>query len=43
MSPEPCPAGTYNNITSMDDVTDCVDCTVGKYCEGLGNSYPTGN
>lgn len=38
----PCPNGTYNNLTGMSLEAHCVDCSVGKYCEGIGNSYPTG-
>lgn len=38
----PCPNGTYNNLTGMSLESHCVDCSTGKYCEGLGNSYPTG-
>ena len=41
-NPQPCPAGTYNNETGRDDVTDCSPCSVGQYCEGTGNSVPDG-
>ena len=41
-NPVPCPAGTYNNATGQDDITDCIDCTRGMYCEGTGNTLPDG-
>lgn len=40
--PIPCRNGTYNNVTGRFSESDCVDCPVGKYCEGLGNSVPDG-
>ena len=40
--PIPCRNGTYNNATGMDTESACVDCPVGKYCEGVGNSVPDG-
>lgn len=40
--PIPCRNGTYNNVTGRSSESDCVDCPVGKYCEGLGNSVPDG-
>jgi len=39
----PCPAGTYNPSTQRTSVTECIDCPGGEYCEGVGNSAPTGN
>ncbi|XP_033646870.1 uncharacterized protein LOC117306372 isoform X1 [Asterias rubens] len=40
--PIPCPPGTFNNITSLSLEEQCTDCIPGMYCEGPGNSYPTG-
>ena len=40
--PTLCPAGSFNNRTGGTSSSDCVDCTPGMYCEGVGNSYPTG-
>ena len=42
VSPQPCPAGTYNNKTGMDDATQCTDCPPGYFCQGVGNINPTG-
>ena len=35
--PVPCPIGTFNGETGMQQVSDCEDCTAGDYCyqEGL--------
>ena len=40
--PVPCPVGTFNNRTGATASSDCVDCTPGYFCEGLGNTQPTG-
>ena len=40
--PTPCPMGTFNNHTGGTGVSACTVCTPGSYCEGTGNSYPTG-
>jgi hypothetical protein len=40
--PIPCANGTYNNVTGMSSESSCIDCPVGQYCEGLGNSVPDG-
>ena len=37
----PCPPGTYNPNELASNLTSCLDCTAGKYCEGSGNSAPT--
>lgn len=39
----PCPAGTYNPTSQRTSLGDCIDCPGGKYCQGDGNSAPTGN
>ena len=39
----PCPPGTFNNLTQQTDLSACVPCTPGTYCQGSGNSVPTGN
>lgn len=40
--PVPCPVGTFNNHTGATSSADCHDCTPGYYCEGIGNSEPSG-
>ncbi|CAH1797049.1 unnamed protein product [Owenia fusiformis] len=40
--PRPCPPGTFNNQTGLDNEQQCTDCTVGQYCQGWGNEVPTG-
>ena len=40
--PEPCPAGTYLNITGQDAEMDCISCPLGEYCPGEGRSLPAG-
>ena len=36
----PCPLGTYNNITGISNITECVSCTPGYYCDELGLIEP---
>ncbi|XP_013391352.1 uncharacterized protein LOC106159584 [Lingula anatina] len=38
----PCPNGTYNNQTGMGNLTDCLSCPAGMYCDGQANEYPDG-
>jgi hypothetical protein len=38
----PCPAGTFGNGTGQHAPDACVPCVPGSYCEGAGNSEPTG-
>ena len=38
----PCQPGTYNNLTGQTTSASCVPCVPGSYCEGDGNSWPTG-
>ena len=35
--PEPCPPGKFFSATQADELSDCVPCTAGSYCEGFGN------
>ncbi|KAI8480901.1 hypothetical protein Bbelb_413740, partial [Branchiostoma belcheri] len=39
--PVPCPRGTFLPDTGMDELTDCLNCTGGKYCERQGQSNVT--
>ena len=41
--PTPCPPGTYFNATLGMDITDCISCSEGSYCEGYGLVIPTGS
>ncbi|EDV28435.1 uncharacterized protein TRIADDRAFT_51343 [Trichoplax adhaerens] len=36
----PCPIGTYNNITGTISVAACLACTPGYYCDLPGQTYP---
>lgn len=38
----PCPPGTFNNLTGQQSESSCEKCPPGMYCEGFGNSWPTG-
>ena len=38
----PCPKGTFYNSTGARNVSDCLPCTLGSYCETEGLSQPTG-
>ena len=40
--PEPCPQGTYNNFTGLEEMLDCIQCPAGQYCSGVGLIEPTG-
>ena len=37
-----CPAGTFNNITGLHDVSQCMNCTAGDYCDVAGLTTPSG-
>ena len=37
-----CPVGTYSNTTHNNEISDCVNCTGGMYCQGDGNVEPSG-
>lgn len=40
--PLPCPPGTYNPITGLTDVSECLPCDNGYFCFGYGLTRPTG-
>ncbi len=37
-----CPAGTYNPMTQLGDISECTQCDPGQFCSGMGNTAPTG-
>lgn len=37
----PCPAGTFNNITTLRSASECLPCIGGFYCAGGAIEYPT--
>jgi len=41
-SPDACPAGTYNPSTGLTNVTSCLDCTPGDYCDVINMTAPAG-
>ena len=41
-NPVACPAGTFNNKTSVQDLAGCQYCLDGYYCDRPGLEYPTG-
>lgn len=40
--PEPCPLGTFNNITKRQSKEHCYNCTQGMYCGELNMTKPSG-
>jgi len=36
VSPLPCPIGTYSDTEQNDDITDCLPCSIGRYCDDMG-------
>lgn len=38
----PCPSGTYSNTTGLENVSQCLDCTPGHYCDVASLTSPTG-
>lgn len=42
-SEKPCLYGTYSNVTGLVNASQCLPCTAGKYCAGLGLTKPTAN
>ncbi|KAJ9462455.1 Myosin heavy chain, partial [Diplonema papillatum] len=40
--PESCPAGTYQPLQQQQNLTDCQFCSIGRYCELVNSSAPTG-
>jgi hypothetical protein len=41
-APSPCPPGTYSSAVGATNVTSCLPCTPGFYCEGSSTPVPTG-
>lgn len=41
-SPTPCPAGTMSDVSGATNITSCIACTAGYYCEGTANTDVTG-
>ena len=39
----PCPVGTFNPYKLAQNLSECLPCSGGKYCESPGLSTPTGN
>eukprot|EP00916_Digyalum_oweni_P016107 GHVL01026433.1.p1 GENE.GHVL01026433.1~~GHVL01026433.1.p1 ORF type:complete len:1507 (+),score=344.66 GHVL01026433.1:59-4522(+) len=37
----PCPPGTYSNLTNLKNIDECVMCDIGKYCSTPGLKQPT--
>ena len=37
----PCPLGTFNNMTGLNNTGDCTPCSGGYYCGSTGLSEPT--
>ncbi|XP_023933458.1 uncharacterized protein LOC106181652, partial [Lingula anatina] len=40
---QPCPPGTFLNVTQQDEETDCMSCPLGQYCPGGGLAVPDGD
>ena len=38
-----CAAGTFNPTAGATNISSCLDCTPGMYCQGEGNAAPTSN
>ncbi|XP_070552128.1 fibrillin-2-like [Ptychodera flava] len=38
---DPCPRGTFNNLTERSSVSDCLACASGYYCGNQGLDWPT--
>ena len=41
-TPVPCPIGTFLPDTGKTAISDCLDCTPGKYCDTEGQTNYTG-
>nr|XP_047130962.1 uncharacterized protein LOC100202447 isoform X1 [Hydra vulgaris] len=39
---KPCPKGTYGNRTQLKSKEECVSCDLGKFCNEIGLSSPSG-
>ena len=42
VTPYPCPAGTFSNVSGASDNSSCTSCTPGYYCEGSNIPEPSG-
>lgn len=42
-TPQPCPLGTFNNVTKLTLQSQCTPCSYGKYCGSTGLTEPTGD
>ena len=40
--PTPCPVGSYLNSTGNCNIQDCLNCTLGMYCDSYGLAIPSG-
>ena len=40
--PEPCPRGRFNPSTQKSNLTDCLPCSPGMFCNSTGGVAPTG-
>lgn len=40
--PQPCPKGTFNNGTGLEQETDCIHCPAGWYCAQVGMDDTSG-
>ena len=40
--PEPCPSGSFSNVTGAASESQCLPCIPGSYCQGSSNPFPTG-
>ena len=41
-SPTLCPPGTFSNNTNSESILNCLSCSPGSFCQGYGNTAPTG-
>ena len=41
-APTACPAGYFQNDTAQVDMSDCITCLGGMFCQGTGNAEPSG-
>ncbi|KAH3841624.1 hypothetical protein DPMN_115097 [Dreissena polymorpha] len=39
----PCPEGTFSDAYANENETNCLPCTAGMYCAGIGRALPNGN
>ena len=41
-APVPCPPGTFNDMFTQQELSNCQPCTAGEYCAGYGNEATDG-